>query len=192
MEFFSPKTNQRLAVGVFHFAIFIGGIVIAILVVKTGIVHEILEKSSGIGLWGSFLAGIFFTTILTAAPATVIFFELGKSGIPIIPMALIAGAGALIGDFILFHFLKMGVTDSLVSFLKDKSHGRMKKLWRLKWFSWTMAIVGGIIIASPFPDEIGLALMGIGRVNQKIIAVLSYTLNTAGIFVVALLGRLAA
>lgn len=183
--------KQRRALAGFHLAIFVAGIVLAVLVVKTGIIHEVLASSSGIGLWGSFLAGIFFTTVLTTAPATVIFFELGQSGTSLVPMALLGGLGALLGDFILFHFLKLSLTEDLIQFLQDKSHDKLKKLWRLKWFSWTMAIAGGIIIASPVPDEVGLAMMGIGRVRPKVMAILSYTLNTVGIFIIGWLGLIA-
>ncbi len=180
--------KQRRALAGFHLAIFIAGIAIAVAVIKTGVIHEMLAQSSGIGLWGSFLTGIFFTTVLTTAPATVIFFELGQSGTPLVPMALFGGLGALLGDFILFHFLKLSLTDDLVHFLQNRSHGKLKKLWRLKWFSWVMAIAGGIIIASPVPDEVGLALMGIGKVRPRIMAMLSYALNTVGIFMMGFLG----
>jgi hypothetical protein len=52
-----------------------------------------------------------------------------------------------------------------------------------------MPTIGAIIIISPFPDEIGVALMGLTRMNKLSFLVLTYILNSVGIFILALVAR---
>jgi hypothetical protein len=40
---------------------------------------------------------------------------------------------------------------------------------------------GAVIIASPFPDEIGVSLMGMARMSGLAFVALTYVLNAAGI-----------
>jgi hypothetical protein len=46
-----------------------------------------------------------------------------------------------------------------------------------------------LIIASPFPDELGLMLMGLSKTNTKVFILLSFVLNFIGILVMGLLLR---
>ena len=44
--------------------------------------------------------------------------------------------------------------------------------------------LSGIIIASPLPDEIGVSLLaGLTHIKQKILAIVSFVLNTIGIII---------
>jgi len=42
--------------------------------------------------------------------------------------------------------------------------------------------VGALIIISPLPDELGVSLMGISKLKWYRFLLLSFTLNTLGIF----------
>jgi hypothetical protein len=59
-------------------------------------------------------------------------------------------------------------------------------MWRFRWFSWAMLVAGAIIIASPLPDELGVALMGIGEIRPRVFLPLSFAMNTLGIVIVGL------
>jgi len=53
-----------------------------------------------------------------------------------------------------------------------------------------VAIFAGFVIASPLPDEIGVSLLaGTTKISTRTFAILSYFLNTAGIFIVLLAGK---
>ncbi len=65
-----------------------------------------------LGYLGTFLAGTFFVYGFTAAPATAILLILAKSQ-NIILAGLIAGFGALLGDLIIFKFVRTGITQNL-------------------------------------------------------------------------------
>ena len=45
-------------------------------------------------------------------------------------------------------------------------------------------MIGAIIIASPFPDEIGVSLMGISKMKTYQFILISFLLNAIGIFLV--------
>jgi len=35
----------------------------------------------------------------------------------------------------------------------------------LKYLSWSLPVIGAVIIASPFPDELGISLMGFSKMK---------------------------
>ena len=47
-----------------------------------------------------------------------------------------------------------------------------------------MPLTGAIIIASPLPDELGLAMMGLSRVPIAAFIPISYTMNFLGILLI--------
>jgi len=49
---------------------------------------------------------------------------------------------------------------------------------------WTLPVIGAIIIASPFPDEIGVSLVGISKIKTYQFLLVSFILNAIGIFLV--------
>ncbi|MDO8658949.1 MAG: hypothetical protein Q7K55_09495, partial [Candidatus Levybacteria bacterium] len=51
-----------------------------------------------------------------------------------------------------------------------------------KYFSWTLPVIGAIIIASPLPDEIGVSLISISKMKTYRFLLLSFILNSIGIF----------
>lgn len=49
---------------------------------------------------------------------------------------------------------------------------------------WIIMPIGAIIIASPFPDELGVSLIGLSKLSTGKFILLSYILNSIGIFLV--------
>ena len=47
-----------------------------------------------------------------------------------------------------------------------------------------LPVIGAIIIASPLPDELGVSLMGMSQMKASRFILLSYILNSIGIFLV--------
>ncbi len=146
-----------------------------------------------IGYLGTFIAGIFFVYGFTAAPATAILLILAKEQ-NIILAGLIAGFGALIGDLIIFNFIRHSFADEIKKLKKEKIiihvHNHIRKRTPNALKKYIIPIFAGFIIASPLPDEIGVSLFAASRkISTKIFSVISYILNTAGIFVILILGR---
>ena len=142
-----------------------------------------------LGYFGTFLAGIFFTYGFTAAPATAILLILAKDQ-NILFAGFIAGFGALVGDLIIFRFIRYYFAEEIEKFSKEKAmiyfNNKIPNLLK-KYF---VPVLAGFIIASPLPDEIGVSLLAVSRsISTKFFSVLSYILNTAGIFIILLIGN---
>ncbi len=134
---------------------------------------------------GSFVAGIFFTSVFTLGPASVVLAELSGIGSPIL-VALWGGFGAMIGDAILFLFVRDIFADDLRRFLK-KHHLRLFTLPHFGFLRWVYPVVGAFIIASPLPDEFGLALLGLTKTRLSILLPVAFCMNVIGIFAIAVL-----
>lgn len=141
-----------------------------------------------LGYFGTFLAGIFFTYGFTAAPATAILLILaGKQNILL--AGFIAGFGALIGDLIIFKFIKYSFADEIEKLSREKAMNRINNKIPSLLKKYFVPVLAGFIIASPLPDEIGVSLLAISKsISTKFFSVLSYVLNTAGIFIILLIG----
>lgn len=136
------------------------------------------------GYLGSFLLGIFFVYGFTAGPATALLL-LTSGEQNIIIAGLVAGCGALLGDLVIFRFIRHYFTDEIESLGKEKiinSIGRFLPKIVKKYLTLTSAV---IIIASPLPDEIGVTLLASSPIiSTKYFSILSYILNTLGIFTI--------
>lgn len=136
------------------------------------------------GYIGAFLAGVLFVSTFTVSIGVVILFILVEDLLPL-KIAIIAGLGAVVGDFIIFRFIKDNLTleSELIYDHIDGGH-HLQKILNSKYFSWTLPVIGAIIIASPFPDEMGVSLMGISKMKTYKFLILSFFLNSAGIFLI--------
>ena len=131
----------------------------------------------------------------TAAPATSVLLIIAKEQ-NIFLSALIAGLGALVGDLILFKFIKYSFSfaeeikeikhEKVYVYLSGKINGKMPSLFK----KYLAVVFAGFLIASPLPDEVGVSLLAFSnKISTKIFSVLAYSLNTIGIFVVLLIGK---
>ena len=66
---------------------------------------------------------------------------------------------------------------------------RIKVLFKLKFFRWLTFLVGGLIIASPFPDELGISLLGFSKMRTSWFIPLSFAFNFVGILLVGLVAK---
>lgn len=163
-------------------------VILAVVLAKSGVFEKLLIASAELKFIGSFVAGLFFTSLFTVAPATVALAEIAQSA-PIGLVALLGGSGAVIGDLLLFKFLKSRLGDDLISLLKHARGRRLAALFNspvLRSLSW---VLGAAVIASPLPDELGLFLMGLSALKTKYLIPLSFILNSLGIFAVGLVSR---
>ncbi len=146
--------------------------------------HQFLLHLDGLGYLSIFIAGFLFVSTFTVSTGVVILLVLAERFSPL-EIGVIAGLGAVLGDVAIFQFVKDKLADELkdVYDLIDKKHN-LKKILYSKSFRWTLPVIGAIIIASPFPDEIGVSLMGISKMKTYKFLILSFILNAIGIFLV--------
>lgn len=159
-------------------------VVIAVALAKTDVLIKILTSTQELELLGSFIAGMFFTSVFTTAPAIVTLGEIARAN-SILPTAVFGAMGAVVGDLIIFRFIRDRFSEHLMELVKHQGAGkRIKVLFKLKLFRWLTFLVGGLIIASPFPDELGISLLGFSKMRTSWFIPLSFSFNFIGILLI--------
>lgn len=158
------------------------GILVAIFLSRNPYLHNFLVQLGDLGYIGAFFAGMLFVSTFSVATGALILFILAESLHPL-EIGLIAGVGGVIGDLMIYAIVKDGLKRELVDVYNhiDSDH-HILKLFHSKYFSWTLPVIGAIIIASPLPDEFGVSLMGISKIHPLKFMLISYSLNSIGIF----------
>ena len=160
-------------------------IIVAIVLIKTNAIINLINSTKEYEIIASFIAGIFYTSIFTVVPATAAIIEIAQKSNPFL-IALVGGFGALLGDYIIFRYIRDNISGYISSIARKIRH---ESILESKIFSYSFAIIGAVIVASPLPDEIGLALMGITKMRTLYFVPISYVLNSIGVFVLALIGK---
>jgi len=161
-------------------------VVAAVYIVQSGLVHTILAWAGDGIVLASFVAGFFFTSFFTTAPAIAIFAELSQEG-SIFIIAPMGGLGAMLGDYLLFLLVRDHVAKDAGALLKGKRWRTLRRIFKNRLMHRVLPVLGAIIIASPLPDEIGLALMGISKLTVPHFLLISYVMNTLGILIIGLI-----
>lgn len=175
----------------FSIFLFVCSVVFAWWFGSSGAVLVFLNLFSSVSWLAAFFAGLGFASVFTAAPATIALGTLAVSH-SVWQVALIGGLGALCGDLaILYVFSRIGrrAQQSVVGIPTP----RFVRLHRIRHvlsqgpFRIFLWITGAIVIASPLPDELGLAILGVTHIPLYILAPMAYLLNTAGIAFVGMI-----
>ena len=169
-------------------ALVVFSILIAIIFAKTGALQDLITSTQEVRFIGSFIAGILFVSVFTAAPATVALGEIAQSN-SIITVAIIGGLGALIGDLLIFRFVRDKVSQDFSYLVKLSRTERFFSVFKLKLFRCLIPFVGALIVASPFPDEVGLAMLGLSKTKTSVFIPLSFFLNLIGILIIGLIAK---
>jgi hypothetical protein len=160
------------------------GIIFACILFKIEAFHLFLLHLGSWGYVGAFIGGILFVSTFTVATGSIVLLILAEK-LSIIEMGLIAGLGGAIGDLIIFHFIRnKGLIDEIKHFFQYLGGDRISHLLQTKYFTWTLPVMGALIIASPLPDELGVSLMGISKMKTYQFIILSYMLDTLGIMLI--------
>lgn len=151
-------------------------------------VKNAISGIGNLGYLGAFLTGIFFVSTFTVAPASIVLFYLAKELAPL-EVAIFAGLGCVVGDYIIFRFLKDRVFEELKPVFTRLGGIKLSQLFATPFFAWVAPVAGAVIIASPLPDEIGVGLLGISKLKNWQFLLLSFVLNSIGIFIIITLAK---
>lgn len=152
------------------------------------VVERMIVAMGSLGYIGSFGAGIFFVSTFTVAPAGIVLYHLAESLNPL-GVAISAGFGAVVGDFMIFRFFKDRVFEELRPIFSKLGNHPLLRILSTPYFAWMLPVLGAFIIASPFPDEVGIGLMGISRMKTWQFLILAFVLNATGIFFIVTLAH---
>lgn len=140
------------------------------------------------GYFGAFVVGIFFVSTFTVAPSILVIYYLAQTLNPW-EVAIFAGLGAVIGDLVIFNFIRDGFFDEIKPLFNIFKRPLMARLFNSPYFAWLVPIVGAVIIASPFPDELGISLMGLSKIKKWQFLIVAFFLNASGLLIIALMAR---
>jgi uncharacterized membrane protein YdjX (TVP38/TMEM64 family) len=163
------------------------GVVLAIVFAKYNAVGVLIDMLGNTAL-SSFIVGIFFTSLFTIAPAAVLLVELALVGHPI-TVAFFGALGAVVGDMILFVFVRDRLSADIMRFVEngfkkfhfDRLHSKM--------FRWIFPLLGALIIASPLPDELGIMLLGFSHMKARHVIPISFLMNFIGVLLIIAAGQ---
>jgi hypothetical protein len=138
------------------------------------------------GYWSIFLAGLLFSYGFTTPFSIGIFLLSDPSNI--ILASLIAGFGAFIADSFILAFIRFNMMDEFKHLQKTASLKSVESFFHkyvnVRLQKIILYFFAGFIIASPLPDEFGVALLaGLSKAHSGIFAFVSFIFNTLGIFV---------
>ena len=173
----------------FDVGIVLASIVLAVYLVKTGAVHTLLSLTGENMLIASFIAGLCFTSFFTTAPAIVVLGELSQEG-NVFLIAAVGALGAMLLDLVLFSFVRNRVVKDASLLLRGKRWKGLRHLFKSRFMHRVLPVIGALIVASPFPDEVGLTLMGVSKLTTTQFLLISYTMNFLGILLIGLTAQL--
>lgn len=166
----------------FKTALFVLSLSIAWWIIKTGIVHELVDKILPVQFLAEILAGMLYTTFLTSPIAVAMLLVIADSHNPIV-IALLGGLGAASVDFLIVRFFRDNSKD-----INEASHQlQLEKVYKfLKPYNidFLIPILGAVVIASPLPDELGLLMLGASKLKYRELFILTFVLNAAGILTI--------
>ncbi|QQG44614.1 MAG: hypothetical protein HYW86_01745 [Candidatus Roizmanbacteria bacterium] len=157
---------------------------LAFFLFKNPAFKDFLLHLGSYGYLGAFIGGVLFVSTFTVSIGTVILLFLAGTLNPV-EIGLIAGVGAVFGDLTIFKLIRTkSFSHELKHFFNQCGGARLSHIIHSKYFSWSLPVIGALIIASPLPDEIGVSLMGISKMKTPEFILLSFILNSIGIFLV--------
>ena len=179
--------------------------VLAYHVLKNVHIVSFIESLGTFGYPASFIAGLFFTYGLTTVPATAAIYNLGQNLNPFL-IAFIGAFGSVISDYLIFKFVRDKLSHEIIALSKAINRlrkpisslileegllvGSWRKISRSKILQTLLPIIAGFIIASPLPDELGVALFGAIKFNPKKFIFIAYLFNFVGILAIGLSSRI--
>ncbi len=164
-----------------HTTLAILAIISFVLLLDTALVQALLLSVKELGLIGIFIAGILFVSFFTAAPAVAILIAVADNH-PSWLIAGVAGVGSVIGDWVILKVLKDNVAYELTPLAKRLGLKPFLKLLQSKPLRPLAFTLGGLLIATPLPDEAGIALLGLSHFKTSRILLISFLLNAVGIY----------
>ncbi len=160
----------------------------AFLIVRMGSVDTFLLSIGGLTQAGSFIAGMFYTSMFTAIPSTVVLGEIALVASPW-TVAAFGSIGAVVGDYLLFLIVRNGLQKDFEYLMGHRVFRRLRRWSRVNILKPLLPVLGAIVLASPLPDELGLMLLGLSSVDKDRFLLISLAMNFLGILVIGFAAR---
>jgi hypothetical protein len=170
-------------------------IIVAYFLLKSGYLDSIVPSLSKFGYFSIFFLGILFPLGFTTAPVAATLYTMSPNFNPIL-MPLIAATGAMLGNLLIYFFVKFELTDEIrhiftndlkLDFYKFELTLTKQKL-KSKYFRILVPPLSGLLIALPIPTEMFVSILwNITKVELKYVLLLSFIFSFIGIMSLGLL-----
>lgn len=181
-----------------NLTLFFVSVVLAVILSIMGVFDTLFADLGSLGYVGAFIAGLLFPITFTAPIATAALLYIGAH-FDLVSSTLLATFGALIGDLVIFTFVKDRTLTEIEEIRSEyriahrthdhyRRHKALRDLFHSKPFHALGLFLGGVLILSPFPDELGVAILASYKVDVKKFVPLSFLLNGVGILLILLIG----
>lgn len=177
--------DRKLKKLILKACIFILSLSFAWWLIKSGSLQALVETILPLRFVSEVVAGVLYTSFLTSPISVAMLVVLAEDNNPIIT-ALLAGVGAVLGDLIILRFFREKLFSELNLVSKQLQLQKINGFLQKFHLDFVVPLIGAIIVASPFPDELGLIMLGISKLRYQEIALISFILNTAGILLIVL------
>lgn len=165
-------------------AVFLG-VIIALILINTGYTEVFINQLGALGYLGVFIVGFFFVSTFTVIPAAALMFIFAQTYDPW-AVSIIGALGGVIADYFGYIFIRDRLFAELKPLLKSAHLYPRFNFVHSKYFGYLAPVVGAIIIASPLPDEPGLALLGTKKFNKWLFFSVVFLINIVGIYLITL------
>ncbi len=145
--------------------------------------HDFLLQLGEFGYLSSFLVGILLVSTFTMPTGIVMLLILAEK-YSAVEIGILAGLGSVVGDIVIFRVVKDRVLEELTPLYELLGGKQLNTLLHTKYFSWTLPVIGALLMASPLPDELGVSIMGLSRMKTYKFVLLSFIFNAIGIFLI--------
>ncbi len=145
----------------------------------SGSIDKFIDSLGQFQIIGVLISGALFGYAFTAAPATASLISFTDTMNPLL-VSFIGATGTMIGDLIIFNFFKRGLPKEVKIIFKKSKIEKIKK----SKFKWLIPGIAGFIIASPLPDEAGIALLGVSHFDTNTFMLLAFSLNFIGLLII--------
>lgn len=129
---------------------------------------------------GVLVAGMFYSSAVTSPLAVALFSVYAETMSPL-RIAMAGSVGAMFADVIIFlglnKIMERQITIAGFTFRAPKPRSDAEKLF--------LTLLGGIMLAIPFPDELALLTLSFARMKLNQFMLLSLAFKFLGIFVLA-------
>jgi hypothetical protein len=162
-----------------HTTFAVVAIVVFVLLLDSAFLTGVFEFIEGQHYLGGLIAGVLSASFFTAAPAVVMIVDLATKLDPL-PLAVIVGVGAAVGDMLLLLFFEERIYHELKPLFIRLHPKRFRAGRQPRRRSTAMLLIGTFVITTPLPDEVGLSLLGISHFPKVVILVICLGLNVLG------------
>jgi len=168
--------------------LFIISFALGIFILSSPHLHNIITHLGNFELIGGFIAGMFFVVSFTAIPSVAVLLTLSETMNPFL-LAFLGGLGGMCGDYLLMRFFR-SETDELIEKARTRHYQKITNVLKSKFLAWLGPLIGILIIVSPFPDEIGITLLGITKLKTKKFLALTLVLDIISVLLIIGIGNL--